>query len=95
MCRHCRQLLHNLNFSTIKVCLSEKDALKEFELLEIHKYLEMCLKVDQFFFYVKEKNRINISIDAIDWGDFFHNKETMKIDYIFLVLTINTGDANI
>ena len=48
----------------------------------------MRLKVDQFFFYVKEKNRINISIDAIDWGDFFDNKETMKIDYIFLVLTI-------
>ena len=47
--RHCRQLLHDLNFNTMKVCLSEKDVPKEFELLEIEKYHEMYLKADPFF----------------------------------------------
>ena len=77
VCRHCRQLLHDLNFNKMKVCLNEKDVPKEFELLEIDKYLEMCLKADPFFFYAKEKNRINIYTDTVDWGDFFHDKEIM------------------
>ena len=55
-----------------------KDALKEFELLEIPKYLEMRLKVDQFFFYVKEKNRINISTDAMIGVIFFTIKRQGK-----------------
>ena len=61
----------------MKVCLNEKDVPKEFELLEIDKYLEMCLKTDPFFFYAKEKNRVNIYTDTVDWGDFFHDKEIM------------------
>ena len=77
VCRHCRQLLHDLNFNKMKVCLNEKDVPKEFELLEIDKYLEMCLKTDPFFFYAKEKNRVNIYTDTVDWGDFFHDKEIM------------------
>ena len=77
VCRHCKQLLYDLNFNMLKVCLSERDMLKEFKLLETDKYLETCLKDDPIFFYLREKNRINISIDTIDCGDFFHNKETM------------------
>ena len=77
MCSHCKQLLYDLNFNTMKVCLSERYVPKEFKLLEIDKYLKMCLKADPIFFYLKENNSINIYIDAIDWGDFFCNKETM------------------
>ena len=36
------------------------------------------------FSYLKENTGINISIDTIDWADFFCNKETMQIDsFIF------------
>ena len=61
----------------MKVCLSERDVPKEFKLLEIDKYLKIFLKADPIFFYSKEDNSINISIDVIGWGDFFGNKETM------------------
>ena len=61
----------------MKVCLSERDVPKEFKLLEIDKYLKIFLKADPIFFYSKENNSINISIDVIGWGDFFGNKETM------------------
>ena len=52
--------------------------MKEIELMETDKYLEMCLKADQIFFYSKAYNHINISIDAVHWCDVFHNKETSK-----------------
>ena len=55
--------------------------MKEIELMETDKYLEMCLKVDQIFFYSKAYNSINISIDPVHWGDVFHNKE--KVNSLF------------
>ena len=47
------------------------------KLIEIDKYLEMCLKADPTFFYCEETNKIDISIDGLDWDEFFYNKETM------------------
>ena len=47
------------------------------KLTEIDKYLEMCLKADRIFFYCEETNKINISIDGLDQGEFFYNKETV------------------
>ena len=35
------------------------------------------------FSYLKENTSINISIDTIDWADFFCNKETIQIDFLF------------
>ena len=77
ICNHCKQLLHAMNFSTIKVCVEEKDLPKEVVLMKIDKYLEMRLRADPVFFYSKEKNRIHVSIDAIYWGEFFHHKKTI------------------
>lgn len=59
------------------------DLPKEFEIIKINKYLEKYLKADPIFYYSKEENRINLSIDWLDWGDFFHDKETMWI--LFLI----------
>ena len=66
VCRHCKQRLYDLNFNTLKVCLSERDVSKEFKLLEIDKYLETYLRTDPNFIYLREKNRTNFSIDAVD-----------------------------
>ena len=51
ICRHCKQLLYDLNFNTIKICIRDGEILKEIELKEIDKYLEMCPKADLFFFF--------------------------------------------
>ena len=74
---HCSRLLHDINYNTLKICISEKNLPKEMKLIEIDKYLEMCLKTDPIFFYSERNNKINISIDALDWDEFFYNKETM------------------
>ena len=57
--------------------MSEKDVPKEIKLNEINKYIEMCLKANPIFFYSDEANRSNISIYAVEWGEFLYNKETM------------------
>ena len=49
VCRHCKQFLYDLNFNTIKICIREQDLLQEIKLMEIDKYLEMCLKADPTF----------------------------------------------
>ena len=34
VCRHCKQLFYDLNFDTMKICIREKDLMKEIELME-------------------------------------------------------------
>ena len=82
-CCHCRSLRYALNTDTIKVCLKKEDVLKEFKLIEINKYLEKHLRADPIFYYSKEENEIKLSIDSLDWGDFFNDKETMWIIFYF------------
>lgn len=47
------------------------------KLVEIDKYLRPCLSANLIFSYCEETNKINISIDCLDWDEFFYNKETM------------------
>ena len=69
-CSHCRQLVHSLNSSTIKVCVETNDLPKDFNLIEINKCFEMYLKADPIFYYSKENNQIQMSIDSPQWGNF-------------------------
>ena len=94
VCRHCKQLFYDLNFNTMKISIREKDLQKEIELMEIDKYLEIGLKADPIFFYSKEHNRVNISNDAINWGNFFHNKETMQIVFFFFLVLTKKREKN-
>ena len=82
-CCHCRRLRYALNTDTIKICLKNEDVLKEFKLVETNKYLEKHLRADPSFYYSKEENEIKLSIDSLDWGDFFNDKETMWIIFYF------------
>ena len=75
-CCHCKRARYALNTDTIKICLKKEDLPKEFKLVEINKYLEH-LKADLIFYYSKEENEMKLSIDSLDWGDFFVDKETM------------------
>ena len=45
------------------------------------------LRADCIFFYSKENNRIQMSIDAPSWEFFFVNKETMQIIF-FIIFSI-------
>ena len=45
--------------------------------MEIDNYLEMCLRADLIYFYSKENNEIEMSIDAPNCETFFVNKKTM------------------
>ena len=45
--------------------------------MKINHYLEKVLKGSPIFYFSKEKNRVLISIDSLDCGNFFVNKETM------------------
>ena len=47
------------------------------KLVEIDKYLRPCLSANLTFSYCEETNKINISIDCLDWDEFFYNKEIM------------------
>ena len=49
ICSHCKQLLHALNFSTLKVCIKERDLPKEFDVMEIDNYLTTFWQIDNFF----------------------------------------------
>ena len=75
-CCHCKRVRYALNTDTIKICLKKEDLPKEFKLVEINKYLEH-LKADLIFYYSKEENEMKLSIDSLDWGDFFVDIETM------------------
>ena len=77
VCKHCAKLQHDPNFNTIKICIRKEDVPKDFKIWEIDNYLEMVLKAGLIFFYSPQKNCILISIDAVDWNDFFRDKETM------------------
>ena len=77
VCVHYKRLRDALNSNTTKVCLKREDVPKEFTLIEINKYLEKHLRVDPIFYYSKEEHQIELSINSLDWGDFFHDKETM------------------
>ena len=82
-CCHCRSLRYALNTDTIKVCLKKEDVLKEFKLIEINKYLEKHLRANPIFHYAKEVNEIKLSIDSLDWGDFFMIKKLCELFFIF------------
>ena len=75
VCCHCKRLRYALNTDAI-ICLKKEDLPKEFKLVDINKYLEH-LKADLIFYYSKEENEMKLSIDSLDWGDFFVDKETM------------------
>ena len=51
ICQPCKQVLHVTNFSTLKICVKEKDLPEELSnLMDMNKYLEMCRKADPFLF---------------------------------------------
>lgn len=77
VCKHSAKLQHDLNFNTIKICIRKEDIPKDFKIWQIDSYLEIILKTDPMFIYSPQKSHILISIDAVDWGDFFWDKETM------------------
>ena len=81
VCKHCKQLAHSINFLVMKLCINSRDVKKEFmekmNFMKIHRYLEKVLKGSPIFYFSKEKNRVLISFDSLDWGNFFVNKETM------------------
>ena len=76
-CCHCRRLRYALNTDTIKVCIKKEDVLREFKLIEMNKYLEKHLRADPIFYYSKEENEFKLSIDCLDWDDFFYDEETV------------------
>ena len=49
--------------------------------MEIDKYLKMHLKFDLFFHYSEEENKILVTIDSPEWGDFF--EERVLYNFIF------------
>lgn len=50
ICQHYKQLLHALNFSTLKACVKKTDLPKELSyLMDMNKYLEMCESRSGFF----------------------------------------------
>ena len=51
--------------------------MEESKFIKINYYLETILNGSPIFYFSKEKNRVLISIDSLDWGNFFKNKETM------------------
>ena len=65
----------------MKLCVNSRDIKKEFmeemDFTKINHYLEKFLKGSPIFYFSKEKNRVLISIDSLDCGNFFVNKETM------------------
>ena len=81
VCQHCKQLAHSINFSVMKFCINsqvvKKEFMEEMNFMKINHYLEKVLKGCPIFYFSKEKNRVLISIDLLDWGNSFINKETM------------------
>ena len=75
ICSHCRRLGYSLNRCVRNICLKPQDLPKDFHLMEIDKYLKMPLKSGLFFHCSKEENKILVTIDSPEWGDFFLNKE--------------------
>ena len=65
----------------MKLCINSRDIKKEFmeemNFMKINHYLEKVLKGSPIFYFSKEENRVLISIDSLDWGNFFINKEIM------------------
>ena len=62
---------HCVNFRDVK-----KEFMEEMNFMKINHYLEKFLKGSLIFYFSKEKHRVLISIDLLDWGNFFINKET-------------------
>ena len=50
--------------------------MEEMNFMKINHYLEKFLKGNIIFYFSKEKHRVLISIDSLDWGNFFIDKET-------------------
>ena len=79
----------------MKICVAKNDLPKEMKLMEINKYLEICLKPDPTLLYCEETNKIKISIDGLDWGEFFyifdikfdHKKATKKQSFFNEIYT--------
>ena len=56
---------------TIKISFKKEDLSDEFELININNYYEKYVRADPIFYYSKEQNKIDFSLDSLDWGDFF------------------------
>ena len=74
VCQHCKQLAHSINFSVMKFCVNSRDVKKEFteemNFMKVNHYLEKVLKGCPIFYFSKEKKKVLISIDSLDWGSF-------------------------
>ena len=79
----------------MKICVAKKYLLKEMKLVEINKYLRPCLSANIIFSYCEETNKINISIDCLDWTNFFTIKKPCKYIFIFSFKTKKVGDGYI
>ena len=78
ICKHFKQLAHSINFLVMKICINSRDVKEEFmeemRFMKINHYLEKVLTGSPIFSFSKEKNRLLISINLLDWGHFFINK---------------------
>ena len=74
VCQHCKQLAHSINFLVMKFCVNSRDVKKEFteemNFMKVNHYLEKVLKGCPIFYFSKEKKKVLISIDSLDWGSF-------------------------
>ena len=77
ICKHCQYLKNSMNFFVPKICVEKKLLPKDFKVEKINQYLIKRLPADPVFWFSKEINMVNASIDSIDWGDFFIDKETI------------------
>ena len=71
VCCQCKRFRNALNSNKTMLCLKKEDLPNGFKLVEINKYLEKYLEADSIFYYSKEENEIKLSVDSLDWGDFF------------------------
>ena len=77
ICKHCKYLKASMNFFVPKIYVEKKLLPKGFKVEKIDQYLIKRLPADPVFYFSKEINMINATIESIDWGDFFIGKETM------------------
>ena len=77
---HCQNLLQALNYYTRKVCLKSKDVPNKLKLEKIDKYLQSVKGPTILFLFWKQKFN-SMSVDSLEWADFFHDKKTVIYIY--------------
>lgn len=68
---------------TIKISFKKEDLSDEFELININNYYEKYVRADPIFYYSKEQNKIDFSLDSLDWGNFFTARKLSDNFFIY------------